>query len=157
MKFTPGQVRETLQLSQATYRHWKRTLAPLEGRNGYAPCFTPGDLLAIAIVKALTEDAGLHVGSLQKVAAELFNHCGQASWAGLERLALVIEPMTPQVTSIPETNSLPLRRLAIVLPYRPIITTLRERLLMEQLDVPQGTLRFPPTALVSNHGWGDAS
>jgi hypothetical protein len=147
MKFTPGQVQDTLHLSQATFRHWKGALPPLGGRNGYTPCFTSGDLLAMAVVKALTEDVGVRVGRLHGVAGALFEHCTGNSWAALERSTLIIELSPARVFSVSESQPVPVDRLAIILPYRPIIAELRERLLMEQVDVPQGTLRFPPTAL----------
>lgn len=147
MKFTPGQVREVLSISQDTYRHWKGALSPLRGRNGYTACFTPGDLLAMAAVKALTEDVGIRVGNLQSLATGLFEHCNRHSWAGLERSALIVEPLHARVTSTPETQPPPLDGLAVVLPLRPIITALRERLLLEQTEAQQEALRFPPTAL----------
>ena len=147
MKFTPGQVRETLQLSPATFRHWKTALPPLNGRNGYTPCFTPGDLLAMAVVKTLTEDVGIRVGNLHGIAGELFARCSRASWAGLERSVLVIEPLRSRVNSVPETQ-LPLANgLAILLPLRPIIKALQDRLLLEHEEPQQEPLRFPPTAL----------
>jgi hypothetical protein len=155
MKFTPGQVQETLQLSQATFRHWRRALPPLGGRNGHTPCFTSGDLLAMAVVKAITEDGGTRVGRLHGVAGALFEHCAGSSWAALERSTLIIELSRARVNSVPEIQPVPVDRLAIILPYRPIIAALRERLLMEQVEVPQGTLRFPPTALAGDRRRGD--
>jgi hypothetical protein len=75
MKYTPGQAQETLYLSPATFRHWKTALPPLRGRIGYSPCFTPGDLLAMAVVKMLTEDIGIRVGNLRGIADALFGQC----------------------------------------------------------------------------------
>lgn len=146
MKYTPGQAQETLQLSPATFRHWKRALPPLGGRNGYSPCFTPGDLLAMAVVKTLTEDIGIRVGSLQGLAVDLFEHCSQP-WAALERTVLIVEPLRPRVMSVPETQPLALESLTIAVPLRPIITTMRECLLREQAETQQEPLRFPPTAV----------
>lgn len=146
MKFTPGQAQETLQLSQATFRHWKSALPPLAGRNGYSPCFTPGDLLAMAVVKTLTEDAGIRVSNLQGLAVDLFERCSQP-WAALERSVLIFEPRSLRVTSISETQPFALESLMIAVPLRPIITAMRERLLLEQTETQQEPLRFPPTAV----------
>jgi hypothetical protein len=158
MKFTPGQVREILKISQDTYRHWKGTLPPLAGRNGYTPCLSPGDLSAMAAIWALTEDAGIRVGSLRVAAGGLFEHCDRDSWAALERSTLVIELSRGRVVSVPETQPPPAtEEIAVVLPCRPIIAALRERLLMEQADTPQGALRFPPTALANARRKGEAS
>jgi len=148
MKFTPGQVQETLQLSPAAFRHWKTALPPLCGRNGYSPCFTLGDLLALAVVKSLTEDVGIRIGALCGLAVDLFVHCSQP-WAVLERSVLIVEPLHPRVTSIAETQPLAPEEVMIAVPLRPIITAMRERLLLEQSGVQQEPLRFPPTAIGS--------
>jgi hypothetical protein len=146
MKFTPGQAQEILQLSPATFRHWKSALPPLSGRNGYSPCFTPGDLLAMAVVKTLTEGIGIRVGNLQGLAIPLFGHCSQ-SWAGLERSLLIINPLHESLDAAPEAQPVALGGLVIAMPLRPIIASLRERLLLEQTDDQQEPLRFPPTPL----------
>jgi hypothetical protein len=150
MKFTPGQVQETLRLSPAAFRHWKNALPPLGGRNGYSPCFSPGDLLAMAIVKSLTEDIGIRVGNLSGLAIPLFEHCSRNSWTALERLALLIRPLSGSVTSVPEAQLPTQDEPTIVLALRPIIAELRARLLLEQQENTQETLRFPPTALVNS-------
>lgn len=147
MKYTLGQVKEILPISQDTYRHWKITLPPLGGRNGHTRCFSLGDLLALAIVRTLTEEVGIRVGNLQSVAVELFEHCDSSSWAALERSTFVIDQSRARVSPVPEAQALTLDGLAIVLPCRPIIAGLRKRLLLEREPTEQEPLRFPPTAL----------
>ena len=147
MKFTPGQVQETLQLTQGTYRHWRSTLSPLSGRNGHSPCFTHGDLLAMAVLKALTEDLGIRVCALVKIAKDIFEQCNRSSWAEMERSVLVIEPLRSRVSCFSKARSPTLDRAAIVLPFRAIIKDLQDRLLSKHDESQQGKLRFPPTAL----------
>lgn len=157
MKFTPGQVQETLQLSPATFRHWKAALPPLSGRNGYSPCFSPGDLLAMAVVKVLTEEVGIRVGNLRGVAEGLFAQCNRSSWAGLERFVIVVEPSYSRVNCISEMQS-PLSDAAkILLPLRPTIKFLQDRLLLNYEEPQQESLRFPPTAVSANVRIGDVS
>ena len=157
MKFTPGQVQETLQLSPATFRHWKTALPPLVGRNGYAPCFTPGDLLAMAIVKTLTENLGVKIGNLYGIAPALFDHCGRHSWVGLERSVLLIDTLNSSVGTIPETQPLTQHTLAIIVPLRPLIGDLQERLLLGQQEPDQEALRFPPKAVATKRQGGGLS
>jgi hypothetical protein len=154
MNFTPGQVQEMLGLSPATFRRWKKELPPLHGRNGYTPCFSPGDLLAFALLKFLTEKAGIDVSHLNGLAIEIFKHLSQ-SWAALERSVLVIEPTQHRVSTTPEAQALAFDALAITVPLRPIVASLRERLLREQPDDQQEPLRFPPNAL-GGARWGGA-
>ncbi len=155
MKFTPGQVQETLQLSPATFRHWKSALPPLSGRNGYAPCFTLGDLLAMAVIKTLTEDVGIRVGKLNGIAGDLFAQCNRSSWVGMERSVLVIERSRSHVNCISETQSPTLDGAAILLPLRPTIKALQDRLLLDHDEPQQEPLRFPPTALPAKARVGD--
>ncbi len=147
MKLSPGQVREVLGLSQDTYRHWKAALPPLANRNGYRPCFTHGDLFAMALVKALTDDAGVQVGALHAVAASLFDHCGKHSWAELERSTLVLELARVRATFVPEQQLPQFDGIGLVVPCRRIVLDLRERLLMDKEPVDQGNLHFPPTVV----------
>src|SRR4051812_4627830 len=102
MKFTPGQAQEILQLSPASFRHWKTAFPPLGGRNGYTPCFSPGDLLAMALLKALTEVVGIRSGYLERVSVELFVPCNSHSWTAFERAVLIIEPVSGAVSTAPE-------------------------------------------------------
>lgn len=147
MKLSPGQVREVLGLSQDTYRHWKAALPPLAGRNGYRPCFTHGDLFGMAVVKALTNDAGIQVGALRAVATRLFDHCGKHSWAELERSTLVLELARVQVTFVSEQQLPQFDAIGLVVPCRQIVLDLRERLLMDKEPDDQGNLHFAPTVI----------
>ena len=92
MKLTPGQVQSLLALPRETFRHWKKiTLPPLAQRNGYSPCFSLGDLFAMALIKAVTDEAGIPVRNMHAASVSLFEQCGRQSWAGFERSSLVIE------------------------------------------------------------------
>jgi hypothetical protein len=147
MKLSPGQVREVLGLSQDAYRHWKAALPPLANRNGYRPCFTHGDLLAMALVKALTDEAGVHVGALRAVATGLFDHCSKHSWAELERSTLILELARAHVAFVPEQQVPQFNGIGLVVPCRRTVIDLRERLLMEKEPIDQGNLHFPPTVV----------
>lgn len=144
MKLTPGQLREMLDLTKDTYRHWKQALAPLAGRNGYRPCFSTGDLLAVAIIKALVETAGIKVSALQPVADELFRICNETPWASLERSSLILEPAEGRLDLVAETKSHRTESLTVLLACRPILVQLRARLLTDQEQEAQPRLRFPP-------------
>lgn len=147
MKLTPGQFREMLDLTKDTYRHWKQALPPLTGRNGYRPCFTTGDLLAVAILKALVETGGFKVSALQPVAEELFRICNETPWASLERTSLVFEPANAHIEVVAETRSHRTDGLTVLLACRPILANIRTRLLTAQEQEMQSPLRFPPSVV----------
>lgn len=148
MNLTPGQLREALALSQDTFRHWKQTLEPLRGRNGYRPCFTPGDLLAVAVVQMLHVEAGVAVGALQGIAQPLFSLCARSAWAELERCHLVIEVGSGRVTAIRNGHiSRAGETVTVHVALASLITKLRSRLLADGTTHQQQSLRFPLVAV----------
>jgi hypothetical protein len=150
MKLTPGQVQNLLGISRAAYRHWKDALPPLEGRNGHTPCFSLGDVFAMALIKAMTDDAGLQVGALHAVSAALFNQCGNQSWAGLERSNLVVELPPVRVEFVSENQVPQFKGIGILVPCGPIVEELKNRLLMTREESDQGNLHLGPTIVSSD-------
>ena len=69
--YTPEQLREAISLRQETYSHWKKTLGPMRCVRGRSPCFKPGDIVALAIVKSLTQELGISVKTLTPIAESL--------------------------------------------------------------------------------------
>ena len=152
MNLTPGQLRETLQLTQDAYRHWKKVLFPLAVRKGRRARFTHGDLLALAIIKSLTDKIGVPVGNLDPLARALFEACGEQSWARLERLTALIFPDGWVLQFAPESQPAPMGRVMISIPCGPIIASLRAALMTEQIEEVQTALRFPLTAVAAERG-----
>ena len=149
MKFTPGQIRDIVGISAETFRHWKRVLLPLEGRNGYQPCFTHGDILAMGIVKSVVEGAAVRVGALTDIADDLFALCNEISWTALERSVFTIDLTQRSVVRDAENLILRPTNAVIVIPCRPIVEQLRERLLAAASGDVQGQLNFPPTPVTA--------
>ncbi len=144
--YTPGQLRNAVEIPQQTYRHWKKALAPLRRERSHSPCFTAGDLVAVAVIRVLSVEMAIRVGSLTPIAHALFELCNSAPWPALERGKLLIDFSNKQVQFHPElASALSGGPLAIV-PLRPIVTTLRNRLLAADEPNSQEMLRFPPTA-----------
>lgn len=151
MKLTIGQVREALNLSQDAYRYWATALQPVSIRKGRSACFSYGDLLALAIVKVLT-DIGVPVGNLDSAARTLFEICGQLPWAKFERQIAVFSPNDRTATFLPEGQSLAAREATILVPCAPILETLRSRLALDQAGEQQAPLRFPLAAVGDGRG-----
>ena len=99
----------------------------------------------MALIRALTEDAGVRVGALQTVSAILFEQCNRQSWAGLERTVLALELARVRVEFYPEPHTPSAEHIGIIVPCRPIIAELRASLLKDAEDSDQGNLRFAPT------------
>ena len=147
--YTPGQLRSVTEIPQETYRHWKKALAPLRRGTGHSPCFTAGDLLAVAIVRILTVDFGIRVGAISAVAEALFKTCNVVSWPTLERGKLIADLADGRLQFRPELEHAVFETPVLVIPLRPLVDRLRHALLTDGDVDNQETLRFPLTPLTS--------
>ena len=147
MQFSQAQLRHTLGISVETFRHWKRVLPPFAARRRYTPRFSPGDLLAAAVLQQLTEVCGVRVGFLPAVSEALVDAFNAHAWAALDGKTLIVDfhkGTCEIVTSAGEPFG---QAMMIVCPLAPIIDTLRTSLSRSRPTVPQHTLLRPPTSL----------
>ena len=123
-------------------------MPPLKERNGYTPCFTAGDALALKIVKEIVETLHMRVQTLQSLANELFNICCGINWSRLEQQYLVVRLAAQRVETchgsaiLQDTES----GAMIVIALRPHIEELRNRL-TESDDQYQYEMLFPPVGI----------
>jgi hypothetical protein len=148
MKYTPLQIREIVDISQETLRHWRRVLPPLKERNGYAPCFTAGDALALKIIKEIVETLQVRVQTLQSLVGELFKICCGINWPRLEQQYLVIRLADQSIEACQGSAMLQDAEVGtmIVIALKPHIQGLRNRL-MENDGQYQYEMPFPPVGL----------
>ena len=148
MKYTPLQIREIVDISQETLRHWRRVLQPLMEQNGYAPCFTAGDALALKIVKEIVETLQVRVQALQPLANELFNICRGINWPRLEKQYLLIRFTDQSIEACQGSTMLQDTEAGamVVVALRPHIEGLRSRL-TESDGQYQYEMPFPPVGL----------
>ena len=148
MRYTPAQIKEALELSDETLRHWRKALPPLQAKRGYAPCFAPGDLLALAVV-AKFHKLGISVSRLQAHAQALFIACSRAAWFGLEDKVIVFDGDSLSMVA-PDAEGNWLREVRVTAPLGPIIRELRQRLSEEEPYLSQREIAFPPVGVT--HG-----
>lgn len=141
--YTPGQLMAALSLSKQQWRTYRHAIGALNVGEGRAACFTVGDLLATRIIQRASDTLQMSVSSLSCVAGELFKICGSHPWILLERssVALVLDDGRAVLLDIDQHP--PACKLAILIELRPLVVTLRERLLAGGGD-PQHELAFPP-------------
>jgi len=144
LKFTPGQLRDTLGLSVETFRHWKRVLPPFMDRNGHGPCFTTGDLLTGAILWKLTDSYGIRVGHLAGISSRLSELCESAAWAALDDRLLIIDIARCECQFAKAQADLRPSDLVILCPLGSILRDLREALMKSKPTVDQEHLLFLP-------------
>jgi hypothetical protein len=144
--YTPGQLRSAASIPVETYRHWKKALSPLCRDRGHSPCFTSGDLVAVAVVRTLSVDLGIRVGILRPVAETLFKLCNGAPWPTLERGKLIFDLPQGKIEFRPELTEKLVDGLVVIVPLRPIVAQLRDQLLTVREPDDQQMLQFPLTA-----------
>lgn len=143
VKFTVGQLRETIGLSEETFRHWKRVLSPFAGRAGRARSFSVGDLLAAAIFQHLTDRCGVRVGHLALVAPKVFELCNSTPWTALDGKLLIIDFNSGECLIARDLSRATGAGALMVCFLGPTIGRLRDTLLKDQTPAAQTHLRFP--------------
>lgn len=150
MKFTPGQLRNVTSISQETYRHWKKSFSNLEKSNSKKPCFSAGDLLAVLIIRSLTQSFRIQVSALTDVSGHLFSLTNSTPWFNLERGVLLVSLPEQRVELISATSPFIPSHSLLVLPLNELTQVISESLLSNGQTSSQRTLQFPLFQQVSN-------
>lgn len=147
MRYTQSQIRELLSISVDAFRTWRDAIPALASHKGHAPSFTPGDVVAIAIVAELVRDFGVRVGAVGSRFDQLIRECHGKSWLALESYVVQIEADGVRLCDI-ETSARPSPDAsAICIPCGPIVSRLQSALTATETDLAQGYLKFPPTGI----------
>jgi hypothetical protein len=147
MRYTQSQIRELLSISVDALRTWRVAIPALAAHKGHAPSFTPGDVVAMAIVADLVRDFGVRVGTVGGRFDQLFRECRGKSWLALETCVALIEADTIRLVDAgaPPRPSPEVATLCV--PCAPIVSRLRSALTATEVETVQGYLQFPPTAI----------
>ena len=135
LHYTPGQLRDTVGLSKETFRHWKRVLPAFSPGRGHAPSFSPGDVLASAILRRVTETCGVRIGYLTDVATKIFDICNQTSWDVLANDILIVDLPSRDCMVLQDPADIPVKNTVVVCPLGPVITAFRDDLLRSRWPV----------------------
>ena len=140
MRYLPAQAKEALEIKEETFRHWRNALPPLKGKRGYAPCFSPGDLLALKVVSQL-HAFGIQVRYLSPHAERLFKIC-QGAWFGLEGKTILFDGQ--ELDLVEQERLVWVTHSCISVPLQPLIHELRRSLSEEESRPQQPEIPFPP-------------
>lgn len=73
MRFNTQQALDLAGIRREQFRHWKKVLPPLAGRDGRADDYSLEEIIALAILAALVLRLGIGVSHLADFAVELFD------------------------------------------------------------------------------------
>lgn len=145
MLYTQAQLRSAVGLGPEAIRHWRKVLPRLAAKRGRTSQFSFGDLLALAVIRELTECLGISVGRLGSASESLFELCNGAPSHGLERCSIIFDGNS--FSARREPQQFIQGEAAIIVPIRSILLKLREDLVANQIVDAQATFLFPPTAI----------
>ena len=144
MRYTPGQLRDAVGLSKEMFRHWKRVLPGFPRGNSHSPSFSPGDALAFAVLRRLTDGCGIRVGQLQSVSRSLFDVCNETPWELLAKRILVVNLATQECAAVPRSGRIIGDSAVVVCPIAPVIAMLRDDLALSSSTAGVPTWRSGP-------------
>lgn len=128
MRYTPGQLRDTVGLSKEAFRHWKRIVPAFANSRGHAPTFSSGDVLASAVLRRLTDLMGVRIGSLAEVTPQIFQICNASPWEELQKKSLFIDLLKCSCVTVNDPE-FPRGELVVVCALAPLIEALQLELL----------------------------
>ena len=129
MRYTPRQLRDAVGLSKEAFRHWKRVLPGVPHGKSHGPIFSPGDVLAFAVVRGLTDRCGIQVGQLWAVSRRIFDVCNETPWEVLAERIMVIDLGRQECATVRKTGPILRDSAAVVCLMEPVIVALRDDLL----------------------------
>lgn len=152
MRYTQGQFRELLSVPVETFRAWRSALPALARHKGHGPTFTPGDLVAVALVSELVQVFGVRIGSVANRLNPPLEACHGLSWPVLEECWLVLDAEGGRLVQADEVALRPAGRGSFVIGCASIVERLRSGLAAAEVEVAQGSLPFPPAVISAAGG-----
>lgn len=128
MHYTPGQLREAVGLSREAFRHWRQVLPGFARGSSHGPRFSPGDVLASAVLQCLTQSCGIRIGRLRTVSSGIFDVCNKTPWDVLADRTLVVDLGRQACSIVPSTDRMSGDSPVVVCPLEPVIAMLRDDL-----------------------------
>lgn len=143
MRYTQGQTRELLGIPEQTFRHWRNVIPALRRLSGKGARFSPGHLLAIAVLVELDHAYELRISRIAEGADQLFSLAADRSWPALEQMVVILTPFTATLRR-GDQPAAPVGTLSLMIACAPLIRDLRQKLLGLPDAEAQGSLHFSP-------------
>ncbi|WP_288368615.1 hypothetical protein [uncultured Alcanivorax sp.] len=151
MKYSPGQLRKAVGLNPEAYRHWKTVLPSLSTFNGHSAKFLIGDILAIALLKRLTDICSIKIGNLSGISEALFDLCNSVSLDELESLTLLIDLKNNTCSTARLLDRQISADVLIAVPLAAVIAELRADIMEMQNEDAQGQLILAVPSSSADH------
>lgn len=147
MLFTQGQVRTLLEIDFETLRRWRQKIPALAKHKGHAPTFTPGDVVALALISDLVAQYGVRPNTLATNLNQLVELCHGCSWPMLDPCVVVFDGTGIRLVRSDDPRRDVGEGLVLSIPCRPLVERLRTRLVDVEPEDTQRALQFPPVPI----------
>jgi hypothetical protein len=111
---------------------------------GHGPIFSPGDVVALALVSDLVHVFGIRVNTIASRLGTLFDECHRRSWIALEGCAALITDESARLVQADDLPRAPEDGTALLIRLQPIVARLRVNLIAAEPEDAQGQFSFPP-------------
>lgn len=152
MRYTQGQIRELLAIPVETFRTWREALPALSQHRGHGPTFTPGDVVAMAVIAEIVRVYGVRIGTVDERLNQVIEMCHGRSWLALESCCVVVDAVSAKVASADVVMRHAFEATTLVVPCAPVVGRLRGSLVAAEVEDAQGRLQFPPSVVATRRG-----
>lgn len=119
------QVTSVTGIPEQTMRHWRSTLPPLKGLNGYRASFSATDALALLVIRHLVKVMGISVATLQAPSERIFELLRGSTWSQLAGSLLTVD-LTVGTVEMRAANELRMpEHPAVVIPMEGFVREIR--------------------------------
>lgn len=147
MRYTQSQIRGLISISVDEFKTWRKIIPALAAHKGHGPTFTPGDVVAMAIVAEFVRDFGVRIGTIAGQLDGLFKVCHGRSWLSLESCLVLMDAVGIRLADADNPSRAAPVTTTITVPCAPIVARLQSALANTEAEASQGYLHFPPTAI----------
>jgi hypothetical protein len=142
VKFVPGQLKNILDLTEETFRHWRKVLPALSHRKGKTAKFSVADVMALKLIQQLSQDVGIKIGRLAPISTSIFEICSNTPYIKLQRGCIAID-MESNTAKFYDKNDVQLDgQLLLIIDCAPLTQSIQDHF-FESVEEQQ-QLPFPP-------------
>jgi hypothetical protein len=143
VKFVPGQLKSILDVTEETLRHWRKVLPGLSQRKGKSAKFSVADVIALKLIKRLSQDIGIKISRLAPISSSLFEICNNTPYIKLQRGCIAID-IESNVAKFCDKNDVQLDgHILVIIDCAPLTKAIQDHFFESAEE--QQQLPFPPT------------
>lgn len=143
IQLTQDQVRTITGISCETMRHWRKNIPYLAEKSGKAARYSFSDVVCLAATAQAIEAFGASISNIGPTIDPLFRKLVESRPSLLQNQAIVIRGKDAVICRLDEIAKLGFSCPLLLIPFAPLMETMRECLLPGLSSEPQTQLQIP--------------